>query len=115
MRLIGFVTGQFADPKSGVNMSCVFMPGALSPMTGLLIVTETAKLVDAPLSIEEAMKMIFSGGLIGPGADKKGKPSRSKTPANVALPVASADFAHLPTAEDQPEAPGGVAEPVVRG
>jgi uncharacterized membrane protein len=115
MRLIGFVTGQFADPKTGASMSCVFMPGALSPMTGLLIVTETAKLVDAPLSIEEAMKMIFSGGLIGPGADKKGKPSRSKTPATITLPVASADFAHLPTAEDQPEVTAGVGVPVVRG
>ena len=100
MKLIGFVTGQYADPKTKANMSCVFLPGALSPMTGLLIVTETVRLEDAPLSVEEAMKMIFSGGLIGPGADKKDKPSRSKS-APVTLPVASADFAHLPKADDQ--------------
>jgi uncharacterized membrane protein len=112
MRLIGFVTGQYADPKTAASMSCVFIPGALSPMTGLLIVTETSKLIDAPLSIEEAMKMIFSGGLIGPGAETKGqKPSRSKTPATLTLPVASADFAHLPKAEDQPECPAEVGVP----
>jgi uncharacterized membrane protein len=116
MRLIGFVTGQYPDPKTGSNMSCVFLPGALSPMTGLLIVTETARLVDAPLSIEEAMKMIFSGGLIGPGAEKKEKPFRSKKAAPV-LPVSSADYAHLPKAdvEDQPETGSGVAVPVARG
>jgi uncharacterized membrane protein len=115
MRLIGFVTGQYADPKTAANMSCVFLPGALSPMTGLLIVTETSKLVDAPLSIEEAMKMIFSGGLIGPGADKKERPSRSKKAAHMP-PVSSADYAHLPKAdvEDQPESPASVAAPAAR-
>lgn len=105
MRLIGFVTGQYEDPATKANMSCVFLPGALSPMTGLLIVTETAKLVDAPLSIEEAMKMIFSGGLIGPGAETKGKPYRSRT-APITLPIATGEFSHLPKADDQLDAGG---------
>ena len=104
MKLIGFVTGQYVDPKSNANMSCVFLPGALSPMTGLLIVTETARLEDAPLSIEEAMKMIFSGGLIIPGGEKdkdkkKGKPAKAAAP--VALPGSLIDFAHLPKADEQ--------------
>lgn len=116
MKLIGFVTGQYADPKTKANMSAVFLPGALSPMTGLLIVTETSRLEDAPLSIEDAMKMIFSGGLIGPGGDKKDRPRRSKTPATLTLPVATTDFAHLPQAEadDQPEAPAGAGVPAAR-
>jgi uncharacterized membrane protein len=114
MRLIGFVTGQYADPKTQASMSCVFLPGALSPMTGLLIVTETASLQDAPLSIEEAMKMIFSGGLIGPGPDKNDKPSRSKTMMTLP-PVAPVDFAHLPKAEDHVETVAAVGVPVVRG
>jgi uncharacterized membrane protein len=115
MKLIGFVTGQYADPQSGANMSCVFLPGALSPMTGLLIVTETSRLEDAPLSIEEAMKMIFSGGLIGPGTGGRDTPWRSKTPTPFVLPTDSADFAHLPKAEDQPEASEDMATPVGRG
>lgn len=103
MKLIGFVTGQYPDPKTGANMSCVFLPGALSPMTGLLIVTETSRLEDAPLSIEDAMKMIFSGGLIGPGMEQKG---RKPSPLPVAAPKAAevVDFSHLPKAEDHPEA-----------
>jgi uncharacterized membrane protein len=117
MKLIGFVTGQYPDPKTKAHMSCVFLPGALSPMTGLLIVTETTRLEDAPLSVEDAMKMIFSGGLIGPGADVPGKRSKKKTPP-VALPVGSPDFAHLPKAdvEDHPDLPPTVVQaPAARG
>jgi uncharacterized membrane protein len=117
MRLIGFVTGNYVDPKTKAHMSCVFLPGALSPMTGLLIVTETTRIEDAPLSVEDAMKMIFSGGLIGPGADLPGKRSKAKT-RPVTLPVGSPDFAHLPKAEveDHPDPPAGaVRAPVARG
>lgn len=99
MKLIGFVTSQYPDPKSGVAMSCLFIPGALSPMTGLLIVTETSRLEDAPFSIEDAMKMIFSGGLIPPGGEKKGsRPLKLPTP--VSLAGAPIDFAHLPKADE---------------
>ncbi|RBP47683.1 putative membrane protein [Roseimicrobium gellanilyticum] len=106
MKLIGFVTGQYDDPKTKKNMSCVFLPGALSPMTGLLIVTETSRLEDAPLSIEDAMKMIFSGGLIGPSSEEEQKAKAARKPKSSKHSEArpqvaqNPDFAHLPTAED---------------
>jgi uncharacterized membrane protein len=108
MKLIGFVTGQYEDPTSRKNMSCVFLPGALSPMTGLLIVTETTRLEDAPLTIEDAMKMIFSGGLIAPPSQEELAARSSRKPkTSKQLPVPQPqqlpqhpDFAHLPTAED---------------
>ncbi|MBX7210010.1 MAG: DUF502 domain-containing protein [Verrucomicrobiaceae bacterium] len=67
MKMLGFVTGQFYDTDTGRDMTAVFVPGALSVMTGLLLVVETEKLTDAPLSIEDAMKLVFSGGLVVPG------------------------------------------------
>ncbi len=104
MRLVGFVTGMYEDPATKKSMSCVFLPGALSPMTGLLIVTETFRLEDAPFTVEEAMKMIFSGGLIGPTTpepESSEKPSRKKpAPTRSAPGPLNPDFAHLPTAED---------------
>jgi uncharacterized membrane protein len=110
MKLIGFVTGQYDDSRTKKNMSCVFLPGALSPMTGLLIVTETTRLEDAPLSIEDAMKMIFSGGLIAPPSEQElaaralKKPKASKQ-RDVRGPIPqNPDFAHLPTAEDSIDA-----------
>jgi uncharacterized membrane protein len=124
MKLIGFVTGQYDDPKSKKNMSCVFLPGALSPMTGLLIVTESTRLEDAPLSVEDAMKMIFSGGLIGPASEEEVK-AKAARKAKTAKQAAEArplspqhpDFAHLPTAEDSldtfadPPTSGSVVSP----
>ncbi|HMS62965.1 MAG TPA: hypothetical protein PKD63_11845, partial [Solirubrobacteraceae bacterium] len=49
----------------------VFVPGALSPMTGLLLVVEEDKVTDAPMSIEDAMKLVFSGGLVVPTTKKR--------------------------------------------
>lgn len=122
MRLIGFVTGQYEDPTSKKNMSCVFLPGALSPMTGLLIVTESSRLEDAPLSVEDAMKMIFSGGLIGPStgqpeagaAAPKRKPSAATGVPFPGTPL-HPDFAHLPTVEDEQDLFSEPASPVPTG
>jgi len=106
MLLIGFVTGQFMDTKANRSMTLVFLPGALSPMTGLLIVAETEKLVDAPLSLEEAMKIIFSGGLIGPNSTSAAAPViAAKPPKRTAAKAAEAprpgeDFLELPKADD---------------
>jgi uncharacterized membrane protein len=104
MRLIGFVTGHYPDPKTGLDMSCVFLPGALSPMTGLLIVVETTRLEDAPLTVEDAMKMIFSGGLISPGAGGGASRGGVRTaPVPQVVPgVKPPDYVHLPKAEDHP-------------
>ena len=105
MRLIGFVTGQFFDAKLSRGMTCVFLPCSPSPMTGMVIVADDSKVVDAPLTMEEAMKMIFSGGLIGPDP-------RTAAPVFAGLDLASAakknaaatpEFVHLPKAEDSPE------------
>lgn len=66
MRLIGFVTGQFCDPISGKAMTSVYLPTSPSPMTGFVLVVDSDKVTDAPMSMEDGMKMVFSGGLVGP-------------------------------------------------
>lgn len=66
MRMLGFATGQFCDPQTGKALTCVLLPTAPSPMTGFLLVVDSDKVSDAPITIEEAMKMIISGGLVVP-------------------------------------------------
>ncbi|HYF35426.1 MAG TPA: DUF502 domain-containing protein, partial [Prosthecobacter sp.] len=66
MKMLGFVTGQYLDPQQDKVLAAVFIPGALSPMTGLLLVVPIEQLTDAPLTVEDAMKLIFSGGLVVP-------------------------------------------------
>lgn len=102
MKMLGFVTGQYLDPEQNKILAAVFIPGALSPMTGLLLVVPIEQVTDAPLTVEDAMKLIFSGGLI--------------VPTRLAAPASKPDInpAPLPVAEDaaeddvEPELPMGL-------
>jgi uncharacterized membrane protein len=94
MKMLGFVTGQYLDASNDQMMTAVFVPGALSPMTGLLLVVEEDKVTDAPMSIEDAMKLVFSGGLVVPAS----RP-RPKTEQSEALAAAAAAEAEKITSE----------------
>lgn len=104
MRMIGFATGQYCDPQTAKAMTCVLLPTAPSPMTGILLVVDSDKITDAPITIEEAMKMIISGGLVSPlnaAAPLNQKPPALPVPE--AQPVTEPEFvlpAGLPRAED---------------
>ncbi|MEQ1747892.1 MAG: DUF502 domain-containing protein [Prosthecobacter sp.] len=82
MKMLGFVTGQYLDPQQNKILAAVFIPGALSPMTGLLLVVPIEQVTDAPLTVEDAMKLIFSGGLI--------------VPSRLAAPAAQPDISPAP-------------------
>lgn len=101
MRMIGFATGQYCDPQSGKAQTCVLLPTAPSPMTGILIVVDSDKVSDAPISIEEAMKMIISGGLVVPADSVPPLNQRPGPPLPESLPVPESELpAGLPRAED---------------
>ena len=104
MRMIGFATGQYCDPQSGKAMTCVLLPTAPSPMTGILLVVESEKITDAPITIEEAMKMIISGGLVSPlnaVAPLNQKPVVAPVPETLSVAEPVFDLpAGLPRAED---------------
>lgn len=65
-RLIGFVTGQFYDEVLEHDMTAVVIPTAPSPMTGLVVVVESERVIETGLGLEEAMKLIVSAGLVAP-------------------------------------------------
>ncbi len=104
MRMIGFATGQYCDPQTGKAMTCVLLPTAPSPMTGILLVVDSEKITDAPITIEEAMKMIISGGLVSPlnaVAPLNQKPPLTTLPEQLPVPEPEFDLpAGLPRAED---------------
>jgi uncharacterized membrane protein len=107
MKMLGFVTGQYLDPQQDKILAAVFVPGALS-MTGLLLVVPLEQLTDAPLTVEDAMKLIFSGGLVVPPGlvAPASKPDVTAPALAVAAASASATDVHpelpagLPRAED---------------
>jgi len=64
--LFGYATGHFTEAGSGREMTMVFIPTAPNPTTGLLIAVPAGKVRDCDLSMEEATKMLVSGGLLTP-------------------------------------------------
>jgi uncharacterized membrane protein len=65
--LFGYATGHFIEAGSGQEMTTVFVPTAPNPTTGLIIAVPSEKVRACDLSMEEATKMLVSGGLIMPG------------------------------------------------
>ena len=63
--ILGFVTGEvrFEDGKMG---RCVFVPTSPNPATGWMVICPSEKVRDTRLTVEEAMQLIVSGGLVVP-------------------------------------------------
>jgi uncharacterized membrane protein len=72
-RLIGLVTGQFYDTGLREELTSVVIPTSPSPMTGIVMVVPSHKLVDSSLTLEEAMKLIVSAGLVVPKRSTPGE------------------------------------------
>ncbi|MBU1106122.1 MAG: DUF502 domain-containing protein [Candidatus Riflebacteria bacterium] len=70
--VIGFVTADFIIPLKNesldeLDMVTVFVPTTPNPTSGFLLIIEKSKIVDTHMDIEDAMKVVISGGLVQPG------------------------------------------------
>jgi uncharacterized membrane protein len=64
--LIGFATGRFSEAGTAREMTTVFVPTAPNPTTGLIIAVPSDRVRDCDMTMEEATKLLFSGGLVTP-------------------------------------------------
>ncbi|MDN5280090.1 MAG: hypothetical protein PWR01_4055 [Clostridiales bacterium] len=69
---LGFVTADFTVPLRSKQiderkMATVFIPTTPNPTSGFLLIIEKSRIVDTHMDIEEAMKVVISGGLVQPG------------------------------------------------
>ncbi|MBI2470102.1 MAG: DUF502 domain-containing protein [Planctomycetes bacterium] len=62
---IGFVTGA-TQHNNEQKLICVFIPTTPNPTTGFLIFTPEKDLIDSNLTVEDAFKTLFSGGVLTP-------------------------------------------------
>jgi uncharacterized membrane protein len=89
---IGFVTGEglkALNEATRKHMVCVFVPTAPTPFTGFVIYVPREDVVPLPVSVEEAMRIIISAGVLHPGHQ-----------AVATLPLPGAPGAHLPLPEE---------------
>ncbi|KAA0253578.1 DUF502 domain-containing protein [Acidobacteria bacterium ACD] len=63
---LAFVTGDGIGP-SQQRMATVFVPAAINPTSGFVLVVPAGELEDPGLSIEEGLKLVVSGGVVAPG------------------------------------------------
>ena len=67
---IGLITGQglvSMNEATGEEMIMVFMPNSPAAFSGYVLVVPRSQIVELPLTVEEAMRLFISGGVIVPG------------------------------------------------
>ncbi len=63
---IGFVTKE-KELVGGREMTAVFIPTSPLPMSGMLIYMPKEEIIDTSISVDDAIKLIVSGGFVGRG------------------------------------------------
>ncbi len=66
---VAFVTGEFDEPTAGGSRRAVavFMPTTPNPTTGFFLVYPITAVRPTDLTVEEALRMVISGGLVSSG------------------------------------------------
>jgi len=79
MKTIAFITNELTD-KSGRKLLTIYIPTAPMPTSGYFEIVTEDKIIRTDISIDEAMKMVISSGMISPPEiDTEGAP-KIKTP-----------------------------------
>ncbi|MBF0522802.1 MAG: DUF502 domain-containing protein [Candidatus Omnitrophica bacterium] len=64
--VIGFVTGSLEEKTTKEKFLKVFVPHVPSPTSGFLVIVKESQVRDSAWTVEEGIRMVISGGLIGP-------------------------------------------------
>ena len=108
---LGFVTGKVSETfQSHLSqpMLNVFIPTTPNPTSGWYAIVPEEEAIDLPISIEDAFKVLISGGIVNP-APKPSKPSKSSLA--ISLPNSyqkvplETTFSDLPKEEKRPVLP----------
>ncbi len=68
VRSVGFVTGRSRDALTGEELCTVFVVTTPNPTSGFVFVLRYCDVIELDWSIEEAIKMVISGGVLLPSA-----------------------------------------------
>jgi len=68
--MLGFITGSIKDQEGG-ELFKVFVPTAPHPLTGIIFIFKPSQTLDCGWTVEEALKMIVSVGIISPEKIRK--------------------------------------------
>ena len=66
MAAMGFVTSRVHSPDSGESLVLVYIPTIPNPTSGNMALVPEDDVMETDLSVEDAMKLVFSGGIVLP-------------------------------------------------
>ncbi|HWE95656.1 MAG TPA: DUF502 domain-containing protein [Tepidisphaeraceae bacterium] len=108
---IGLVTGsqgiRTLTDAVGHEMVTVFIPSSPTAFTGYVLVVPKDSVVELPLSVEEAMRLLVSGGVLTPKSQEQspGEPPDAQEPASApSVPLAAQDVTTDPPLHPGPGA-----------
>jgi len=70
---IGFLTGMVKD-ENDMHKAIVYIPTAPTPQSGWMLIYPAEDVYDTDLSVNEALRMVLSGGIISPSQIKRISP-----------------------------------------
>ena len=93
---IGLVTGTGYAPLNEAirgDMLTIFIPSSPTALAGYVVVAHREAVVELPLTVEEALRLLVSGGVIMPGKVAPGLPAQAAqaTPLGAVSPPSGAD------------------------
>ena len=68
---VAFITGTIKDENTGEELLRIFVPTVPNPTTGFIFLVKASQTIDPGWSVEEAVKMIVSAGIISPSQFKR--------------------------------------------
>ena len=66
MVAMGFVTGRAYSRATGYSMAVVYIPTVPNPTSGNMALVNEDDVVETDITVEDAMKLVFSGGIVLP-------------------------------------------------
>ena len=91
---IGLVTGTGLRPlneATGQEMVTVFVPSSPTAFSGYVLVVPKSSVIELPLKVEEAMRLLVSGGVIAPGSSLGGSMGSLISPGSSPPPAHDGD------------------------
>lgn len=71
---VGFVTAERSgspSEKVGRELRNVFLPFSPTPVTGIVLLVPAAEMIELDWTVEQAMKLVISGGVLSPDGDEE--------------------------------------------
>lgn len=97
---LGFVTGQLSQPLQvhlSQPMLSVFIPTTPNPTSGWYAIVPESEAIDLPISIEDAFKVLISGGIVSPptfppSSPPEASPKSTAQPPDLDPPISHRDM-----------------------